>query len=540
MASRRSSPGTTAALLTAVAAAVGGVLVAVTQLLGLALVLGAVLLVAAARLAPKTLAVGGLILVLFARTIEIASKWPTATYTDEIVIAYVTVVLVARRLMARHPVRKPPGIWLFVGFAVVGLLSSVASAVPLGIAAAGGILVVKGVLLYFALAQVDWTRDDVPRLARTGAWVLGIALFGALINLAAPAPWAAVFANTGRPQYRSFLPSLTGPFPHPLEFGNFVALAAIACAAPLLFGLGDRARTRGALPLFLISAVAAVLSFRRTAIFGMLAGLSYLVMRRRNASLLVMALLVLPVAGVVLYPVVHDVAVATYQNYVVQAEDNARTRMTVDSVMLAFQHFPFGVGFGRFGSAIASEEYSIEYLRLGYDAVYGLGSPDNPNNHGRFLTDTQWPAIVGETGIIGTACFVAGLWRILTTFRQAGRAADLPLRLLGVIGVGWSVHIVLESVAYPVFVTPPSSVMLFGLAAITYVILAGSPSGSPEPSEPAGPEAAAPATGEGPAAVPHPGVLVRQGAPARRRQPPVAGGEPVGDGPAGWGEHPPR
>jgi hypothetical protein len=150
--------------------------------------------------------------------------------------------------------------------------------------------------------------------------------------------------------------------------------------------------------------------------------------------------------------------------------------LTVDSVALAVQHFPFGVGFGRFGSAIAADNYSIEYTRLGYDAVRGLASPGNPNNHGRWLTDTQWPAIVGEAGIIGAVFFVAGLGRIFMTFRQAGRSAHLPLCLLGLTGMGWTVNILIESVAFPVYVTAPTSALLFGLAAITYVILTGSPS----------------------------------------------------------------
>jgi hypothetical protein len=304
----------------------------------------------------------------------------------------------------------------------------VVSAVPYAIASAGGILVVKGVLLYFALAQVDWTREDITWLTRTAAWIVSVALFCALINLVLPAQWTAVFANTGQAQYRSFLPSLIGPFTHPLQFGNFMSLVAIACATPLLYRARTQPRATGTTALFLASALSAVLSFRRTAVVGMLAGLSYLALRRRHASLLVTALLVLPVAGVVLYPVVRDVAEATYQNFIVDAAENARTRMTVDSVALAIQHFPFGVGFGRFGSAIARDFYSIEYFRLGYDAVNGLGSPGNPNNHGRWLTDTQWPAILGETGIVGAAFFVAGLWRIVATFRKASHAAFLPLR----------------------------------------------------------------------------------------------------------------
>jgi hypothetical protein len=67
------------------------------------------------------------------------------------------------------------------------------------------------------------------------------------------------------------------------------------------------------------------------------------------------------------------------------------------------------------------------------------------------------------------------LWRIFATFRKAARVDHLALSLLGLVGMGWAVHILVESIAYPVFVTAPTSPMLFGLAAITYVILTSSP-----------------------------------------------------------------
>jgi hypothetical protein len=164
------SGGVRAGLLTAAAAAVSGVLIAVSNLMGVAAVLGLLLLVGAARLDPKKLAVVGLIVVLLARTVEIATAFAPTTYIDEIATAYITVVLVVRRLLAGRSLRRPPGIWLFAAFALCGVLSSVVSAVPYAIASAGGILVVKGVLLYFALAQVDWTREDITWLTRTAAW----------------------------------------------------------------------------------------------------------------------------------------------------------------------------------------------------------------------------------------------------------------------------------------------------------------------------------------------------------------------------------
>jgi hypothetical protein len=470
--------------LVGLAAAVGGALFAYSLLAGAALLVAVVAVVVAVAVESKRLALLGLVGVLLARTVEIATAWGPTTYLDEAVTAYLGVVLIGRRLFQRRPLRRPPGTWMFVAFLVLGFASSLVSSVPLAIAAAGGILIVKGVLLYVALAQVDWTVDDIPRLVRAGVGFLIFALACAAVNFALPGPWSSLFANSGAPIYRSILPSLIGPFTHPLQFGNFAALAAVACAAPLLYSDRLRGRARGASLLFVSSVVAALLSFRRTAILGLVACLGYLALRRRHAGVLVMALLALPVAGIILYPTVASVAAGTYDTFVADATETARTRLTVDGVSLALQHFPFGVGFGRFGSSVAREQYSPEYERLGYQFIYGLGSADNPRNHGGFLTDTQWPAIIAEPGLVGAVFFGLGVWCIIRTFRQAARRSHVALRLFGLVGVAWSLHILLESLAYPVFVTAPTSPLLFGLGAIVHVMLASAPPETVAPVEP--------------------------------------------------------
>jgi hypothetical protein len=460
---------------TAVAAVACGALVAGLGLLGIAAVLGLLLLALASRLNSKTLAVVGLVAVLLSRTVDVMVEWTPAEYLDEVVTVYLAAIIVGRRLIAGLPLRRPPGLIMFTLFAVAGAVSSVVNDVPLSIAAAGGILAVKGVVLYFVLSQIGWTRADIGWLGKTAAWALGIVLATALVNLVIPNQWSALFSNTGAPQYRSFLPSLVGPFTHPLQFGNFMALAGVACWAVILLGM----RARGARAFLVASAIGAVLSFRRTAIVGMLASLSFLSLKRKHVGVIVMGLVAVPLLIIALAPVIREVALTTYLDFVAGSEDNARSRMTLDSIALAVQHFPFGVGFGRFGSSVAADNYSIEYSKLDYDHVYGLAGPDNPNNHGRYLTDTQWPAIVGETGLIGALCFAAGLWLVYRMFRRASQDAKRAIGVLGLTGMGWSVHIALQSFAYPVYVLTPTAPMLFGLAAITYAILSSERADAP-------------------------------------------------------------
>lgn len=457
-------------LLTAAAAAMSGVLVAGWNLVGAAAVVAVLAVALGLRLSSKQLAVIGLVLVLLSRSVAVAIPWGPAGYLDESVTAFLFFVIVGRRLLAARPLRFPPGIALFSLFAVFGLLSSLVNDVPVQITSAGAVLAVKGVLLYFTLAQIDWTVADVRPLARAGAWFLGVVLVTGLVNLAIPQQWSSVLSTVGHVGYRSVLPSLIGPFTHPLQFGNFLALASIALWVLVTQG----ARVAGGRTLLLASLLGAVLSFRRTAIVGVIAAVSYLTLKRKNAGVLVLGLFAVPLVVILLAPLIQEVASSTYVDYIVGAEQNARTRMTLDSFRLAIQHFPFGVGFGRFGSSVAADHYSPVYVKLDYDNVYGLASPNNPHNHGRFLTDTQWPAIVGESGILGAFCFAAGLWLIFSTFKKASRDATAAVKLLGLTGMGWSLHILLQSIAYPVYVLTPTAPLLFGLAAITYVVHSGS------------------------------------------------------------------
>lgn len=53
-----------------------------------------------------------------------------------------------------------------------------------------------------------------------------------------------------------------------------------------------------------------------------------------------------------------------------------------DGIKLMMEHFPFGTGFGSFGSSIAANYYSPIYERLGYQNNYGMSS-----EYSGFLTD---------------------------------------------------------------------------------------------------------------------------------------------------------
>ena len=86
-------------------------------------------------------------------------------------------------------------------------------------------------------------------------------------------------------------------------------------------------------------------------------------------------------------------------------------------IQLFKDHFPFGTGFGTFGSSTAASHYSSIYYTLGFDSVTGM-SPEDP----RFLNDTFWPMIFGQLGLAGTVPFVLLLFGVLSMIYAKARA----------------------------------------------------------------------------------------------------------------------
>jgi hypothetical protein len=239
-----------------------------------------------------------------------------------------------------------------------------------------------------------------------------------------------------------------------------MSLSAIAIAA-----WRSAVRKSGfTLGLLVATAAAAVLTGRRTAAASLTAGWLWLQGMVRSARVFVALMACLPIAIVLLAGPVVDVAQATYQDYVGKGTPEARTVLTVDSFGVAAEHFPAGAGFGRFGSAVAGENYSPEYVARGYPYIWGLG---RGVDDGRFLTDTEWPAILGETGYFGAAAFALGLAAVYRAGRRLSRDGPRPVqRWVGLTVVGWLIAMLVQSIGAVAFTGPPVYGVFFALVGI--------------------------------------------------------------------------
>jgi hypothetical protein len=461
-----------------VAAAGVGALAVVQPLVAVAAV-AAVAVVAAAFAAPAAAVGVTVVVVLFVRPIEHLVPIALLGYLDEGLVLLCGIVLPLRRLLAGRALRAFPGQWWFAAFAAAGLLSGLFLDVPPETYLLGAVVMCKGLVFAWAVAQVDWEERHLRVAARTGAALIIFCLLATAANLALQGPWNAVMASDPNAiESRGFLPSLIGPFSHPIDLGQFMAFSAIALTA---WRMTVR---KGAftLTLLLATAGAALLTARRTAIGSLVAAWLWLKAVGRSTGVLLAVAVTVPFAAVVLATPLATVVTATYNDYISpQAEPAARTVLTVDSFGVAAGYFPGGAGFGRFGSAIAASTYSPEYFARGYPDIWGLG---RTAEDGRFLTDTEWPAIIGESGYLGAAAFLVGMILIYRASRRLYRHGATPLvRWIGLVAIGWTIASLVQSIATVTFTGPPGFGLFFGMVGLVTGLSArnGAPEAGPRP-----------------------------------------------------------
>lgn len=138
-------------------------------------------------------------------------------------------------------------------------------------------------------------------------------------------------------------------------------------------------------------------------------------------------------------------------------ELSARYTLTMDSIEIANENAPIGLGFAAFGSAAAVSYYSPVYIGLGYMARYGLGYGSTS-----YLTDTFWPVLFGEFGYFGTLAFAGIIFLILkrcvSLFRIDKDAGVGGLSIMG--------YLLISSTAATAFFNPisVSNAMVLGLS----------------------------------------------------------------------------
>ena len=435
------------------------------------------------RLADGLLAFG--VAILLADTVE---HWTTLDlrYIDEIAMPLLIVIgLVAHRsrLVLPRPGVREAALGVLVA---AGVVSSLVAGVPATIWIPGLGLLLKGFAFFYLVLSLPLRAEELRRVA--GAFfVIGLAIIGiGLLQFVAPDLARGLFGLPPFDQQRGSIQVVNSVFTHPALYGWLAVFLSLFLFARFLV-----LREWWALALSVALGASILLSARRAPVVGLLAGVVVAVAhqigagRARVRTLVTAAMLVAVIAAVSL-PTFGDFYRWTLVEYVEPPEliaevlsdapDPAviapmapRNALYVGSAAIARDHVPLGAGVGRFGSHMSRESYSPEYARYGLEQVNGLRA-DAPIA----VTDTFWPMILGETGVIGLLAALLFFGVIGWQLWRAGLAEIAPReRAVAIGGLLVFVETLVRSLISPVFVAPPIAYFAFGTAAIALTLAGG-------------------------------------------------------------------
>lgn len=397
--------------------------------------------------------------ILWATSFEFLTGVDQFKWVDESAVA---LAVLASTLLAlsRGRLYGYPGLWFFGIFLLCGAISSVLAEVESSTWLSAALLAAKGILVGWASAQIDWGPRDIRAMARVGAVVGLITALGVCLNLIVGERWTIAFAGYSEDRYG--LSALVGPFTHPLALGSVASLVTVSALAwHRTFGPSRISKL-----LLFTAPLSALTSLRRTALIGLVVATTWTIARTSRAQSI--ALLSVGTALVTAFGgnFVREVYDNTVQEYFANNTEAARNLMTLGAIDVASMRFPFGSGFGRYGSFIAAEEYSPEYYRLGFSRIYGM-TPEMTS----FLTDTAWPSVLGETGWVGFTSFLVALALIFRSCRRIQRLCDAQARWFGRAGEGALVLTLVGSFSIPVFTAPPLYFVPFFVAGVAAALL---------------------------------------------------------------------
>lgn len=245
-----------------------------------------------------------------------------------------------------------------------------------------------------------------------------------------------------RGDYRYFTNSLKLMFPHP----TYLA----ACGVTLFIYFGYKGTKK--YKFYLFASAFLVLSTQRAKALGFLAlYIVFLILLKGKYGKkhpIQMALMGGCAAAIVGWEQIVE--------YFFTTSYSPRLLLLQDSVSIALNSFPFGVGYGAFGSSVAAEYYSPVYMYLGYYNNWGMSS-----DYTAFLSDNFWPTVIGEFGFIGLFIFISIIIVLLKysleTYKLDKTAGFSMFSIMG--------YMILTSLAETSFFNP-TSMLLFMMFAI--------------------------------------------------------------------------
>ncbi len=132
--------------------------------------------------------------------------------------------------------------------------------------------------------------------------------------------------------------------------------------------------------------------------------------------------------------------------YYIDVEGSARKALNETCFKIAVDYFPVGTGFATYGSYFSAVSYSPIYQEYGINVIYGL-------EYGNtwFVSDTFWPMIIGQFGIIGTSSYLLMLAIVFMKIQKSYLQIDKKIYISKIICLA---YLAISSTSEAAFVSP--------------------------------------------------------------------------------------
>ncbi|HZT97549.1 MAG TPA: hypothetical protein VFB34_12015 [Chloroflexota bacterium] len=346
-----------------------------------------------------------------------------------------------------------------LAFVALGIVSTLVNAVPLRIAGLGILSTIHAMLIFLALVNIGLQARDVRRFAFVVSGLIALVSIIAVLQAIPHSPaWAlggVHFTTTAG------IMRVTGPFDNPNSLGDYLAMTVPIPLMLLFFG-----RTTGsARKLVAVAAglglLAILLTFAREAWLGLPVATLIVGLAVDRRLLKAFVTYVVPALVVLLL-----LAAPFASRLLETTHGNLRLTLLKLSMPLILSHVWLGVGPGRFGGHVALITHTPLYAQYGLTQYfYGTGNQ----------IDMFWTHLVAESGILGSAaflaaivaCFISGRRAYLRTFDPRRRALLLGLLYAAPVGV-------FVSLVSPTLEAGPGATLFWALMGML-VVLAASP-----------------------------------------------------------------
>ena len=164
----------------------------------------------------------------------------------------------------------------------------------------------------------------------------------------------------------------------------------------------------------------------------------------------------------VFVPIILALVYPQIQDYYIENKNASRLQLTLKSISIANDYFPFGSGYSTYGSAPSIDPYSVVYSKYRLSNIWGL-SKAFPQD----LSDTFWPMILGQFGYLGLTLKIIEMIifvKIINVIRKGDRRNYFAAVII-------FVYLIIASTSESAFVSPyaTSYALLFSISLQLYM-----------------------------------------------------------------------